>query len=58
MLIAVKKTWHNFYNHEDEMEKKDEDYLPIHRLYEQNGFEICQQTIVNAKTVIESDKGE
>ena len=55
---CLKKAWHNFYSHEDEMEKKDEDYLPIHRLYEQNGFEICQQTIVNAQTVIESDKGE
>ena len=49
-------TWTNFYKHEDEWEKKDNDYLPIGRLYDQNGFECCQQTIVNAPTIIEADK--
>lgn len=48
--------WTNFYKHEDEWEKKDNDYLPIGRLYDQNGFECCQQTIVNAPTIIEADK--
>ena len=48
--------WKNFYKHEDEWEKKDNDYLPIGRLYDQNGFECCQQTIVNAPTIIEADK--
>ena len=49
--------WQNFYKHEDEWEKKDENYLPIHGFYDQNGFECCQQTIVNAPTIIEADKG-
>lgn len=48
--------WANFYKHEDEWEKKDKDYLPIGRMYDQNGFECCQQTIVNAPTIIEADK--
>ena len=48
--------WTNFYKHEDEWEKKDNDYLPNGRLYDQNGFECCQQTIVNAPTIIEADK--
>lgn len=59
-LIDADKTlsiaWTNFYKHEDEWEKKDDDYLPIGRLYDQNGFECCQQTIVNAPTIIEADK--
>ena len=50
--------WQNFYKHEEEWEKKDENYLPIHRFYDQNGFECCQQTIVNAPTIIEADRGE
>lgn len=50
--------WTNFYKHEDEWEKKDNDYLPIGRFYDQNGFECCQQTIVNAPTIIEADKAE
>ena len=59
-LIDADKTlaiaWKNVYKHEDEWEKKDENYLPIHRFYDQNGFECCQQTIVNAPTIIETDK--
>ena len=59
-LIDADKTlataWTNFYKHEGEWEKKDNDYLPIGRLYDQNGFECCQQTIVNAPTIIEADK--
>ena len=50
--------WTNFYKHEDEWEKKDNDYLPIGRMYDQNGFECCQQTIVNAPTIIPADKEE
>lgn len=50
--------WQNFYKHEDEWEKKDEDYLPIHRFYDQLGFECCQQTIVNAPTIIEGSDSE
>lgn len=48
--------WQNLYKHEDEMEKKIEDYLPIKRFHEQRGFEVCQQTLVNAMTIIEADK--
>lgn len=48
--------WQNFYKHENEWEKKDKDYIPVHRFYDQNGFECCQQTIVNATTIIEADK--
>lgn len=59
-LIDADKTlevaWQNFYRHEDEWGEKDEDYLPLHRFYDQNGFECCQQTIVNAPTIIEADK--
>lgn len=50
--------WTNFYKHEDEWEKKDNDYLPFGRMYDQNGFECCQQTIVNAPTIIKADGGE
>lgn len=50
--------WTNFYKHEDEWEKKDNDYLPFGRMYEQNGFECCQQTIVNAPTIIEGSDSE
>ena len=50
--------WTNFYKHEDEWEKKDNNYLPIGRMYDQNGFECCQQTIVNAPTIIEPYKTE
>ena len=53
---TVATAWSNFYKHEDEWEKKDNDYLPIGRIYDQNGFECCQQTIVNAPTIIEADK--
>lgn len=59
-LIDADKTlevaWQEFYKHEDEWEEKDEDYLPLHRFYDQNGFECCQQTIVNAPTIIEPYK--
>lgn len=59
-LIDADKTlataWKNFYAHEDEWQKKDPDYVPIGRFYDQNGFECCQQTIVNATTIIEADK--
>lgn len=47
--------WTNFYKHEDEWEKKDNNYLPFGRMYDQNGFECCQQTIVNAPTIIEAE---
>lgn len=47
--------WTNFYAHEDEWQKKDPDYVPLGRFYDQNGFECCQQTIVNAPTIIEAD---
>lgn len=50
--------WTNFYKHEDELEKKDNDYLPFGRMYDQNGFECCQQTIVNAPTIIEGSDNE
>ena len=59
-LIDADKTlevaWQDFYKHEDEWEEKDENYLPLHRFYDQSGFECCQQTIVNASTIIEADK--
>ena len=59
-LIDADKTlevaWQEFYKHEEEWEEKDEDYLPLHRFYDQNGFECCQQTIVNAPTIVEADK--
>lgn len=61
-LIDADKTlavaWQEFYKHEEEWEEKDEEYLPLHRFYDQNGFECCQQTIVNAPTLIEADKEE
>lgn len=50
--------WTNFYKHEDEWEKKDPDYVPLGRFYNQNGFECCQQTIVNAPTIIDKDGEE
>ena len=53
---TLKVAWQEFYKHEEEWEERDEDYLPLHRLYDQNGFECCQQTIVNALTIIEADK--
>lgn len=52
------KAWLAFYAHEDEMEKKDPDYLLMKRLYEQNGFEIFHSTAVNAPTVEERPIGE
>lgn len=59
-LIDADKTiasaWANFYAHEDEWQKKDKDYVPFGRFYDQNGFECCQQVIVNAPTIIEADK--
>lgn len=59
-LIDADKTlevaWQDFYKHEEEWEEKDENYLPLHRFYDQNGFECCHQTIVNAPTIIEADK--
>lgn len=53
---CLAKAWQNFYEHEGEMEKKDKDYILMHRLFEQNGFEVCQQTVVNTSTIIEADK--
>lgn len=53
---TLAKAWTNFYKHEDEWEKKDNGYLPFGRTYEQNGFECCQQTIVNAPTIIEGSE--
>lgn len=55
---TLAKAWTNFYKHEDEWEKKDNNYLPFGRMYEQNGFECCQQTIVNAPTIIEGSESE
>ena len=59
-MIDADKTlevaWQDFYKHEKEWEEKDKNYLPLHRFYDQNGFECCQQTIVNAPTIIEADK--
>lgn len=61
-LIDADKTlataWTNFYAHEDEWQKKDPDYLLLGRFYDQKGFECCQQTIVNAPTIIKADKEE
>lgn len=58
-LIDADKTlsaaWKKFHAHEDEWQKKDPDYILIGRFYEQNGFECCQQAIVNAPTIIEAD---
>lgn len=58
-LIDADKTlevaWQEFYRHEEEWGEKDEDYLPLHRFYDQNGFECCHQTIVNAPTIIEAE---
>jgi hypothetical protein len=54
---CIKKAWNNFYTHEDEMEQIDEEYLSKqHRVFEQNGFTVCQQTLVNSEAVIEADK--
>ena len=53
---TLEVAWQEFYKHEEEWEEKDKDYLPLHRFYDQNGFECCQQTIVNAPTIIEADK--
>jgi hypothetical protein len=53
---TLAKAWANFYKHEDEWEKKDKNYLPFGRLYGQNGFECCQQTIVNAPTIVDAEK--
>lgn len=53
---TLAKAWTNFYAHEDEWQKKDPDYLLLGRFYDQKGFECCQQTIVNAPTIIEADK--
>ena len=50
--------WANFYVHEDEWQKKDPDYVPLGRFYDQNGFECCQQTIVNAPTIIDKEGKE
>ena len=55
---TLAKAWADFYKHEDEWEKKDNNYLPIGRFYDQNGFECCQQTIVNAPTIIEAESEE
>ena len=55
---TLAKAWTDFYKHEDEWEKKDNDYLSIGRFYDQNGFECCQQTIVNAPTIIDADTAE
>jgi hypothetical protein len=55
---TLAKAWANFYKHEDEWEKKDKNYLSFGRLYGQNGFECCQQTIVNAPAIIEADRSD
>ena len=61
-LIDADKTlevaWQDFYKHETEWEEKDKNYLPLHRFYDQNGFGCCHQTIVNAPTIIEAEKGD
>lgn len=48
--------WLNFYEHEDKWQKRDSNYVPLGRFYDQNGFECCQQAIVNAPTIIEADR--
>ena len=55
---CIKQAWNDFYNHEDEWEKKDKDYLPFGRFYDQNGFECCLKTIGESPTVIEREDGE
>ena len=50
--ICLHKAWQNFYKQEDEHEKNIDGYdIMRDQLYEQSGFECCQQTIVNAPTV-------
>ena len=39
------KAWSNFYQHEDEWQKKDKDYLPFGRFYDQNGWYRLTSTI-------------
>ncbi len=56
-LIDADKTltiaWHKFWKQEEEHEKTIEGYDILRdRFYEQEGFECCQQTIVNAETII------
>ena len=55
--ICLNKAWQNFYKQEDEHEKNIDDYdIMRDRVFEQSGFECCQQAIVNALTIIEADK--
>lgn len=55
---CIRHAWNDFYKHEDEWEKKDKDYLPFGRFYDQNGFECCLKTICKSPTIIEADKVE
>lgn len=60
-LIDADKTlaiaWHKFWKQEEEHEKTIEGYDILRdRFYEQEGFECCQQTIVNAETIIPATK--
>ena len=60
-LIDADKTlavaWHKFWKQEEEHEKTIENYDILRdRFYEQAGFECCQQTIVNAETIIPATK--
>lgn len=50
---VLEQAWQNFYKQENEHEKLYEDYDILRdRHFEQCGFECCQQTIVNAPTVL------
>ena len=54
---CLEKAWQDFYRQEDEHEKNHKDYdIFRDRLYEQAGFECCQQAIASAPTIIEADK--
>lgn len=51
--LTLTQAWQNFHKQEDEHEKLYEDYDILRdRHFEQCGFECCQQTIVNASTVL------
>lgn len=52
---TIKVAWQSFYAYEDEQEKKDPDYIPFHRMLNQDGFEVCLKTIVEAPTIIEGE---
>lgn len=55
---CIKQAWNDFYKHEEEWEKKDQDYVGVKRFYDQNGFECCLKTIGESPTVIESEDTE